>query len=102
VIDKLPTFPRIKVPDAPWDFYTREESELVLSKARSAEERALLLFPHHTGARAGEQVAFEWGDYGRLDLANDPRDWRKERGLELADALVYGALAELTDVTRGP
>jgi integrase len=62
VIDKLPKFPRIKVPDAPWDFYTREESELLLSKARSAEERALLLFPLHTGARAGEQIAFEWGD----------------------------------------
>jgi integrase len=62
VIEKLPRFPRVKVPDAAWDFYTREESELLLSKARSAEERALLLFPLHTGARAGEQIAFGWGD----------------------------------------
>ncbi len=61
-IEKLPRFPRVKAPDAPWDFYTREESELLLSKARTPWERALLLFPLHTGARAGEQVAFEWGD----------------------------------------
>ena len=33
--------------------------------------------------------------YGRLDLAKDPRDWRKERADELADALVYGAIAEV-------
>ena len=33
--------------------------------------------------------------YGRLDLANDARDWRKERADELADALVYGAIAEV-------
>jgi len=62
LIDKLPKFPKIKVPEARWDFYTREESELLLSKARNAEERALLMFPLHTGARAGEQIAFEWGD----------------------------------------
>jgi integrase len=62
VIEKLPRFPRVKVPDAPWDFYTREESELLLSKTRSAEERAVLQFPLHTGARAGEQIAFEWRD----------------------------------------
>jgi integrase len=62
VIERLPKFPRIKVPDAPWDFYTREETELLLSKARTAEERALLLFPFRTGARAGEQIAFQWGD----------------------------------------
>ena len=55
VIEKLPRFPRVKVPDAPWDFYTREESELLLSKTRSPAERALLLFPLHTGARAGSR-----------------------------------------------
>jgi hypothetical protein len=33
--------------------------------------------------------------YGRLDLAHDGRDWRKERGEELADALVYTAIAEV-------
>ena len=33
--------------------------------------------------------------YGRLDLAHDARDWREERADELADALVYGAIAEV-------
>ena len=33
--------------------------------------------------------------YGRLDLAHDARDWRKERADELADALVYTAIAEV-------
>ncbi len=28
--------------------------------------------------------------YGRLDVARDGRDWRRERADELADALVYG------------
>jgi hypothetical protein len=41
--------------------------------------------------------------YGRLDLCGDARDWRRERAEELADALVYGAVAEvaasLTDST---
>jgi integrase len=62
VIDKVPKFPEINVPDAAWDFYTREETAQLLAKARTAVERALLLFPLHTGARAGEQIAFEWGD----------------------------------------
>lgn len=33
--------------------------------------------------------------YGRLDVAGDRRDWRRERAEELADALVYGAIAEV-------
>ncbi len=39
--------------------------------------------------------------YGHLCLANDPRDWRRERGEEIADLLVYTAFAELTDARRG-
>jgi hypothetical protein len=33
--------------------------------------------------------------YGRLDVATDQRDWREERAEELADALIYGAIAEV-------
>jgi hypothetical protein len=33
VIDKPPKFPKLKVPESKWDFYTREESEQLLSKA---------------------------------------------------------------------
>lgn len=67
VIDKLPKFPKIRTPEADFDFFTREESALVIGAARDPFERALLLFAFHTGARAGEQIAFEWGD---LDLRN--------------------------------
>jgi hypothetical protein len=38
--------------------------------------------------------------YGRLNLANDPRNWRKERADELADALVYGAIMEVAAETK--
>jgi hypothetical protein len=37
--------------------------------------------------------------YGRLDLANDQRDWRRERAQEVADALAYGAFEELKGAT---
>jgi hypothetical protein len=33
--------------------------------------------------------------YGRLDVAHDQRDWRRERAEELADVLVYTAIAEV-------
>jgi hypothetical protein len=34
-------------------------------------------------------------EYGRLALADDPRDLEAERGDEIADVLVYSAMAEL-------
>ncbi len=37
--------------------------------------------------------------YGRLDIRADGRDWRRERAEELADALVYGAIAEVAALT---
>lgn len=33
--------------------------------------------------------------YGKLDLATDRRDWRKERTAEIGDLLVYTAFLEL-------
>ena len=39
--------------------------------------------------------------YGSVDLANDPRDFRHERAMEIADLLVYSAFAELQTATRG-
>jgi hypothetical protein len=38
--------------------------------------------------------------YGLLHVENDPRDYRKERGEELADALIYTAMDELRRLTR--
>ncbi len=61
-LEAVPLLPKVKVPESPFDFFTPEESELLVGAARSPEERALLLFPLRTGARAGEQLALEWGD----------------------------------------
>ncbi len=60
----LPPLPRIKVAQPEWDFLTPEEAAKVLevARARSEEVHASLLFALHTGARAGEQIALEWGD----------------------------------------
>lgn len=38
--------------------------------------------------------------YGRLDVAHDRRDWRAERGDEIADLLVYSAIGELATLDR--
>ena len=67
VLPTLPRFPKVKVTQGHSDFFNREESGKLLAAAQNPEERALLLFALHTGARAGEQIAFEWQD---LDLHN--------------------------------
>ncbi len=67
VLPALPRFPKIKTTESSYDFFTRAESDKLLSVARDQEERVLLMFALHTGARAGEQIAFEWQD---LDLHN--------------------------------
>ncbi len=37
--------------------------------------------------------------YGALDLARDPRDWKRERAEECADLLIYGAFAAVKEAT---
>ena len=61
-IPAIPDLPRVKVPESSWDFFTWEETERLLAACRDEEERALLMFAVHTGARAGEQLALAWGD----------------------------------------
>jgi integrase len=56
----LPVWPKRKIVTQPFDFYTTEESGLLLTAA--GEDLGLLLFALRTGARAGEQLALEWGD----------------------------------------
>ena len=111
VISSIPRFPRIKVPESRFDFFTREESDKVLSVTRTPEERAVLMFAFHTGARAGEQLAFEWQD---LDFHNrlvvfrrsstngivGPTKSGKERKVPLTTAL-EAALRSIRHV-RGP
>jgi hypothetical protein len=38
---------------------------------------------------------------GMLCAATDGRNWLKERSEELADVLIYGAIAEVAQQTRG-
>jgi len=54
----------MKVPQPEWDFLTPEEAQKVLQAAgtRSEETEVSILFALHTGARAGEQLALQWGD----------------------------------------
>src|SRR5262249_33091697 len=54
--------PKVKVPDPKWDHLSFEETDAILAATRTPEERTLLLFALHTGARAGEQRVIEWGD----------------------------------------
>jgi integrase len=60
----MPRLPRIKVAQPEWDFLTPEEAAKVLEAARTRSEEvyASILFALHTGARAGEEIALEWGD----------------------------------------
>jgi integrase len=61
-LETIPPMPKVKVPQPKWDYLTAEETAAVISAARTNEERAILVFALHTGARAGEQIAVEWGD----------------------------------------
>jgi integrase len=61
-LDSVPLLPKVKAPQPKWDFLSAEEAVALVGAARTDEERAILLFALHTGARAGEQIAIEWGD----------------------------------------
>ena len=65
----------------------------VLAELGEDERRVLLLLAHRL--LEGQRC------YGRLNLANDPRDFRQERASEVADLLIYSAFAELQAVARG-
>ncbi len=60
----MPPLPHLKIPQPEWDYLGPEESEKVLAaaRARSEEVYVSILFALHTGARAGEEIALEWGD----------------------------------------
>jgi len=62
LIDRIPNLPKVKVTDKGWDFFSRDEVTKLVAVTRDDEERALLTFSLDTGARAGEQLALEWGD----------------------------------------
>lgn len=62
ILAALPRLPKVKVPEVGFDFFTKEESDKILAAARTPAERLLLMFAIQTGARAGEQIGFQWGD----------------------------------------
>jgi hypothetical protein len=72
-------------------------ADLLLVVDELAEQERAVLLVLARRLLAGQKA------YGRLNLAKDARDWRKERADELADALVYGAIAEVAaTVVRAP
>jgi hypothetical protein len=67
---------------------------MVVSELGPDERRVLLVLARRL--LAGQTT------YGRLDVATDGRDWRKERAEELADALIYGAIVEVAAASGEP
>jgi integrase len=66
-LDRMPELPEVVVPDTEYDWYQPEEAARLIGAARDPWERALLMFPLHTGTRRGEQRAIRWADvdFGR-------------------------------------
>jgi hypothetical protein len=63
------------------------ELDAILAELGTDEHRVMLVLARRL--LAGQKA------YGRLDVATDGRDWRRERADELADALVYLAIGEV-------
>jgi hypothetical protein len=63
------------------------ELEAILAELGTDEHRVMLVLARRL--LAGQRA------YGRLDVATDGRDWRREMADELADALVYLAIGEV-------
>jgi len=58
----MPELPEVVVPETEFDWYQPHEAAQLISAARDEWERALLMFPLHTGTRMGEQRAVRWMD----------------------------------------
>jgi len=61
-LDRMPEIPDIVCPETGFDWYQPHEAAALIAAARDAWEKALLMFPLHTGARMGEQRAVRWVD----------------------------------------
>jgi integrase len=61
-LQQLPDLPEVVVPEGSFDWFQPREAAQLVEAARDAWERALLLFPMHTGTRLGEQRAIRWKD----------------------------------------
>lgn len=61
-LERLPELPEVIVPEGAYDWYQPHEAAKLVAAARDDWERALLVFPLHTGVRMGEQRAIRWID----------------------------------------
>jgi len=52
-LDRLPELPQVRVPEASFDWYQPKEAARLIEAAANEGERAVLMFPLHTGARMG-------------------------------------------------
>jgi integrase len=59
---RMPDLPEVAVPEASFDWYRPEEAAALIGASRDPWEKALLMFPLHTGVRLGEQRAMRWTD----------------------------------------
>ena len=64
----------------------------IVEELGSDERRVLLAL--------GRRLLDGQRQYGRLDVAKDPRHWRAERGEELCDVLIYSAIAEVAALAK--
>lgn len=73
-------------------FTEREQLEHVIGQLGRDETKVLLWIARRV--LVGQKV------YGLLDIVNDTRDWRKERGEEECDAIVYHAIDDLKQILQ--
>jgi integrase len=61
-LSRMPDLPEVAVPESSFDWYRPEEAAALINATQEPWERALLMFPLHTGVRLGEQRAVRWTD----------------------------------------
>jgi integrase len=81
-LDRLPELPQVLVPEASFDWYQPPEAARLIESAANEWERAVLMFPLHTGARMGEQRAIRWSDVDfalrRIHIRQSAPKWLDE------------------------
>ena len=81
-LDRLPELPQVLVPEASFDWYQPGEAARLIESAANEWERAVLMFPLHTGARMGEQRAIRWSDVDfalqRIHIRQSAPKWLDE------------------------
>ncbi len=81
-LDRLPELPEVRVPESSFDWYQPSEAVRLIEGAANGWERAVLMFPLHTGVRMGEQRAIRWSDVDfalhRIHIRQSAPKWLDE------------------------